>query len=371
MNDSPEKKNTESKSKKGESAEFNAGLDQLILEELKTNNSGLCINELNSKLCRKLGEADMRTRIKSHLRYLIAFGNTTGLFEISSKTIDEIGRKGKKKVFVYHSKIFNADIQLMLRSFRAIKGKPIENDKGDSIDEKTGKHIYPINSRRFFANYTTKKFIASFDNEDPPELRNPKMPENIRTILYAITNRKALAVRYGDYNFNKQLCVRKNKNGTDKVYTIYPINMVVSLGRYYLYCRHEGFKNLSCLRVDRIISCADLKNKDFDLDKEKRLIMNRVREPHFAQRLYMFTGESQKITFLTDEKHLNDVFDWFGSDIELSKMSDNTIQVRVKADQNAMLYWALQYCRYVKVTSPPELVERIKKTLEEASEKYK
>ena len=84
----------------------------------------------------------------------------------------------------------------------------------------------------------------------------------------------------------------------------------------------------------------------------------------------MFKGKSSSITFLTDEKHLNDVFDWFGKNITLTKQNDNTIEVIVRADQNAMIYWALQYCRYVTVTSPPELVERIKKTLREASEKY-
>jgi len=83
----------------------------------------------------------------------------------------------------------------------------------------------------------------------------------------------------------------------------------------------------------------------------------------------MFTGKASLITFLTDENHLNDVFDWFGEKVTMTKQGDN-IEVKVYADQNAMLYWALQYCRYVTVTSPPELVERIKKTLGEVSERY-
>ena len=67
---------------------------------------------------------------------------------------------------------------------------------------------------------------------------------------------------------------------------------------------------------------------------------------------------------------LNDVFDWFGSDVKLKKTEDNMVKVTVRADKNAMLCWAMQYSRFVKVIDPPELVETIKKTLEEALKKY-
>ena len=188
---------------------------------------------------------------------------------------------------------------------------------------------------------------------------------NIQTIDSAISNGKMLDVVYGDYNIDKALAPRRK----DK-YTVCPIKMVLSLGRLYLYCRHEHHDNLSCLRVDRIISCTE-SEKEFNRSKEEiQLLVSRVSEPHFAQRLYMFTGKAQKITFLTDEKHLNDVFDWFGKDVELKKTADGKISVTVKADKNAMIFWAMQYCKYVTVTDPLEVADEIRQTMEKALERY-
>ena len=371
---------------------FNAKIDHLIIEYLKeAGEKGLCKNELDTKLKKDMhfsSESNMRTRIDSRIQYLMEFGKQTGLFEIRDSDDDAINddndddenynkEKGKRKPFYYMSKMSNAEIQLMLRSFRAVKGKPVDEwSNRFARDPETGHYKVVRNSRRFFADLTTEGFIRSFDKEEPDDLRNKKMTENMKIIMSAVNNKNALAVRYGDYNVKKELCPRKDKNGKD-TFIIYPIKMVVSLGRYYLYCQYkerppktedEDERILYSLRVDRIISCKELDEK-YEINEDVKKIFKGVGEPHFAQRLYMFTGSASRITFLTDEKHLNDVFDWFGN-VRLRKQSDNTIEVTVHADKNAMLYWALQYCRYVKVTSPPELVDRIKKTLSEASERY-
>ena len=124
------------------------------------------------------------------------------------------------------------------------------------------------------------------------------------------------------------------------------------------------------MRIDRMITCAKTSEDCQWKEEDRDVLLQGIGEPHFAQRLYMFTGRAERITFLTDEKHLNDVFDWFGSDVELKKTDDNRIRVTVKADKNAMLYWDMQYSRYVKVIDPPELVENIKQALAEALDQY-
>ena len=352
-------------------SDLNALLDCIIIELLKKYPQGLCPNEIREiiKEYPELGGKDYRTRIGTRLDYLTAFGQRSGLFEIRSKLENKQGQEGKKEVFQYFNKMSDAEIQLMIRSYRSIKGKPAETISKNKITGKK-KLIRHSKSRNFFADLTTQKFISSFDNEDPPEIHNPEMINNIKTIHEAITDSKVLAIRYGDYDINRQLCPRKNKAGKDMVYNVYPIKMVVSLGRYYLYCRHKYYGNLSCMRVDRIITCAKTSEDCPWHYEDKDVLLSGIGEPHFAQRLYMFTGKAERITFLTDEKHLNDVFDWFGSDVELKKTEDNMIRATVRADKNAMLCWAMQYSRFVKVIDPPELVETIKKTLEEALKKY-
>ena len=368
MNDESPEKEREITTNSPVPSDLNALLDSIIIELLKEHPDGLCRNEINLMVSShpELEKRSYRTRIDTRLEYLTAFGHRSGLFELRSKLESESDTEGKKEVFQYFNKMSDAEIQLMLRSYRSIKGRPSEKL---SKDKSTGKKTLIRHSRDFFANLTTKEFIRSFDNEDPPEIHNPEMNNNIKTIQSAISDSKMLAIRYGDYDINRQLCPRKNKNGKDMVYTVYPIKMVVSLGRYYLYCRHKYYGNLSCMRVDRIITCAKT-SEDCQLHNEDAVLLNGIGEPHFAQRLYMFTGKAYRITFLTDEKHLNDVFDWFGSDVELKKTENNMVMVTVRADKNAMLCWAMQYSRFIKVIDPPDLVETIKKTLEEALLKY-
>ena len=372
MNDKSTKSQTHT-SGSPEASVLNAALDSIIIELLKRYPQGLCPNEIREKVKEypELGGKDYRTRIGTRLEYLAAFGRRSGLFEIRSKLEDKPSQEGKKEVFQYFNKMSDAEIQLMLRSYRTIKGKPAEKL---SKDKNTGKKTLIRRSRDFFADLTTKKFIRSFDNEEPPEMHNPEMINNIKTIQSAISDSKVLAIRYGDYDINRQLCPRKNKAGKDMVYTVYPIKMVVSLGRYYLYCRHKYYGNLSCMRVDRIITCAKTSEDCPWHDEDKDVLLSGIGEPHFAQRLYMFTGKAYKITFLTDEKHLNDVTDDLFK--RLTVLLIHAEQKSRKHDDHhadrgpAVLCWAMQYSRFVRVTDPPELVETIKKTLEEASLKY-
>ena len=351
--------------------DLNALLDCIIIELLKEHPDGLCRNEINDMVKKhpELEKRSYRTRIDTRLDYLTAFGHRSGLFEIRSNLDGESDTDGKKEVFQYFNKMSDAEIQLMLRSYRSIKGKPAEEY---AKDKTTGKKrlVRSSGSKEFFENLTTKRFIRSFDNEEPHELINPKMIKNIKEIKSAIDEKKVLAIQYGDYDINKQLCCRKNKDGEVIVYKVYPIRMVVSLGRYYLYCRHKQYVNLSCMRIDRMITCAKTSEDCQWKEEDRDVLLQGIGEPHFAQRLYMFTGRADRITFLTDEKHLNDVFDWFGSEKKKKKTDDNRIRVTVKADKNAMLYWAMQYSRYVKVIDPPELVENIKQALAEALDQY-
>ena len=372
MNDKSPKNKRAATTNSRVSSDLNALLDCIIIELLKKNPDGLSRNKINDKLQEysELEKKSYRTRIDTRLEYLTAFGHRSGLFEIRSNHEGESDTEGKKEVFQYFNKMSDAEIQLMLRSYRSIKGNPAEKD---AKDKTTGKKrpVRHSGSKEFFENLTTKRFIRSFNNEEPHELINPKMIKNIKEIKSAIDEKKVLAIQYGDYDINKQLCHRKNKEGEVIVYKVYPIRMVVSLGRYYLYCRHKQYVNLSCMRIDRMITCAKTSEDCQWKEEDRDVLLQGIGEPHFAQRLYMFTGRADRITFLTDEKHLNDVFDWFGSDVELKKTDDNRIRVTVKADKNAMLYWAMQYSRYVKVIDPPELVENIKQSLAEALDQYR
>ena len=67
---------------------------------------------------------------------------------------------------------------------------------------------------------------------------------------------------------------------------------------------------------------------------------------------------------------LNDVIDWFGTEITFFDETEDEITARVTVNWHAMRHWALQYCRHVKILTPADLVQTIKNDLHEASKNY-
>ena len=67
---------------------------------------------------------------------------------------------------------------------------------------------------------------------------------------------------------------------------------------------------------------------------------------------------------------LSDVIDWFGTDIAFSNETEDEVTARVTVNWSAMRHWALQYCRHVRVLSPPDLTQTVKEDLQNALNNY-
>ena len=85
----------------------------------------------------------------------------------------------------------------------------------------------------------------------------------------------------------------------------------------------------------------------------------------------MFAGESVPVTFRMSKVILNDVIDWFGSDIAFSEETEDEVTARVTVNWSAMRYWAQQFCRHIKILSPADLADTVKEDFLIALEKYK
>ncbi len=75
----------------------------------------------------------------------------------------------------------------------------------------------------------------------------------------------------------------------------------------------------------------------------------------------MYSGESVWIKFLADIDMMDELVDWFGKDFRVTKINDKQIRVNVKCNEHAMIYWALQYGKYIVVESPQSLIDSVKK----------
>jgi predicted DNA-binding transcriptional regulator YafY len=90
-----------------------------------------------------------------------------------------------------------------------------------------------------------------------------------------------------------------------------------------------------------------------------------------AEHVYMYAGESVHVTFHTGKPQIADVLDWFGRDAQLSAVDDDTVQVEVKVNENAMFFWALQYGLVVEVKSPESLRSRLAEATKAMAKKYR
>ena len=141
-------------------------------------------------------------------------------------------------------------------------------------------------------------------------------------------------------------------------------------GRYYLICNMDGKEDVSNYRLDRI---AEIRLLDSPAKpaKQVRGLEHGVDLPkHMAEHIYMFQGESAPVEFRFKKYLINDVMDWFGSDVKITDTPGDEATARVRVNLEAMRHWAMQYGRHVKVISPQKLVNTVAADLKEAAEKY-
>ena len=67
---------------------------------------------------------------------------------------------------------------------------------------------------------------------------------------------------------------------------------------------------------------------------------------------------------------IDQIVDWFGTDITITELDDKQIQVSLKASPNAMEHWAMQYINYVEIIKPIKLRRKIKENIKTAGERY-
>ena len=84
----------------------------------------------------------------------------------------------------------------------------------------------------------------------------------------------------------------------------------------------------------------------------------------------MFAGESVCVTFRAKRLIVNEIIDWFGTEVVFSNATGDKVDVTVRVNENAMLCWALQFGRYIEVLSPQSLRNEVAQTVAEIHKKY-
>ena len=212
-------------------------------------------------------------------------------------------------------------------------------------------------SNKYFRSHV--KNVYSVNEWDKTE--NQALFYNIDIVDEAIATGKQVQYDYNKYGVDGKL-------HRSSVQRVSPYQLILHNQRYYLMGNSEHWGSMTFQRMDRISNMKICDRPATPITSvpgyENGIDFKRLS----TAMPYMYSDTPERIEFIADERIVDQIVDWFGKDIRMSRLSDNGNRVRVEiiASPNAMEHWALQYLNYVEVTKPESLRERIKTALEKA-----
>lgn len=300
-------------------------------------------------------EVDRRT-VKSNLMDLIELG-----YEIESQETTRMIRNEKTgeveestimSSFYLVRDFSNPELRLLIDSLLFSKHLPYSQCK-DLVEKLEG-----LSNKYFRA---SMNYISTMPED---KTNNQQIFYNIDVLDEAISKGKKVSFKYLDYGTDKKQHPKLDKDGKERVYVVSPYQMVAKEGKYYLICNYDYYDDVSNYRVDRItdIEILEAKAKPFEELKwsnGQRLDLAEYMKKH----VYMYSSADSQITFRIVKPMISDIIDMFGKDVQFFDETEDTVCVKAKVNEAAMIQFAQSYAPDVEILKPVELREKVKERL--------
>ncbi len=247
------------------------------------------------------------------------------------------------------------------------------------IDQLTSSKYVPYNQCKELVEKLedqTNIYFKSYTKYMPPYVKgqdaNRGLFLNIELLQEAIGKNRKVSFKYVRYGTDKKARIRREEDGTERIYIISPYQMVAKDGKYYLICNYDKYDDISNYRIDRIrdVKILDEQAKPFETLKWSNGRALNLEE-YLKEHVYMFSSDNVLAKFRIPKRMIEDILDMFGTDIRLYDETESEISVEVKANEEAMVQFAKCYAPDVIILEPKRLAEQIEKDLEEAVLKYR
>lgn len=219
--------------------------------------------------------------------------------------------------------------------------------------------------RELASNYFNAKVSHVSNLPDLNRTVNKQAMYSLDAINDAIAEKKKLSFIYNYVGTDLKLHPKR-----EEPYIVNPYQIVANNGRFYLIGNYDKYNDIAHFRIDKMTDVTIIDKKIKPMKQVKGLENGLNLPKHMAEHIYMFGGQSTNIKLKTADYMMDDLVDWFGNDIRVTKQKDDQIVVRLNCNENAMRYWALQYGPYVEVLEPKRLRKQIREDIEEMMEKY-
>lgn len=332
-----------------------------VLKRYSDENHRLSAREIGDKLEAEYAQKVDRKSIKRNLMNLINFG-----YDIEYSEKIRINKNGNEEIIYsdwYLNREFtDAELRLLIDSLLFSKHIP-KNQCKELI-----KKLEDLSNIYFESKV---KYIRTM-----PEniLENKALFYSIEVLDEAISMGKRVQFHYiSEYGIDKKPRLHKDTNGKTTIFKVNPYQMVASNGRYYLICTNKSYpENIANYRVDRIVEIQMLDDEAITPIQEIPTLKNKFNlSKYMEENIYMFGEESSQVTFRAKKYIIKAVLDWFGMDVNFSNETADEVDISVTVNEQAMLYWALQYGEHIEVLTPKRLREKVATMATKISEKYK
>ena len=188
---------------------------------------------------------------------------------------------------------------------------------------------------------------------------------NIEIVDTAIEEGKQIQYDYNKWNIDGKL----QKSSFQR---LSPYQLILHNQKYYLMGYSDFWGHMVFHRLDRITNMRIYDKPATPLQSiggyEHGIDFKQI-----ASALpYMYTDKPERIELIAEDCIIDQIYDWFGKDIKVTKIADREGKVKVSliASPYAMEHWAMQYLNFVEVVSPQHLREKITESLRGGLKKY-
>lgn len=152
-----------------------------------------------------------------------------------------------------------------------------------------------------------------------------------------------------------------------------PYYIVIEKSRYYLLC-YANRGDVEPRRIDRISKVRILNEPRLEIYQISKYANHNFQLSNYLrEHIYMYSGDEERITIRIHIDNIGDFIDWYGKNYRIVQYDadDSEAVIQIRANTNAVYFWALQYGGVAEVLGPESLRRKIREGLEEMLGRYK
>ena len=141
-------------------------------------------------------------------------------------------------------------------------------------------------------------------------------------------------------------------------------------GKYYLVCSLSKHRGLANYKIDKMSNVKILDLPAMDVREIEGYERGLDIAKYVNENIYAFGGKTTKAVLLIHDPHVKDyILDWFDDETRFFD-KDGKSYAEISANENALVYWCLQYGESIELISPAQTRDKIKSIIETMAKRY-